>query len=324
MADATAQLWARLRRPFDVIEIVDALLGLSPNTAHQLMGTIMATCDEVEVLLERMPHTLRSLANSTTDHPEECRGSIRGPVLWAETTAARASAAGAQDVFVCATPQRAYDIEENRVLVAALLAVRDAGRRVDTIDAQAYDDDTLRRARMNGNRAHRYLEHRTLSQVTKGRPSSRAIKRVRAGGGRRATYLPALAVIDRLADPLAAEDVRPFCDRRTRAQHALIVSIVEGIEERGAVVPPFRAFDGTLFAGPIRYQHPRRLGDTSRLHGVLLNDVLVDVPERIRDRNRARAESSLHERSGSRQTVVVMGPEDVERAIDLALASGDR
>ena len=26
MADATAQLWARLRRPFDVIEIVDALL----------------------------------------------------------------------------------------------------------------------------------------------------------------------------------------------------------------------------------------------------------------------------------------------------------
>jgi hypothetical protein len=321
VADATAQIWARLRRPFDVVEIVDALLGLSPNTARQLAGTMVATGPEAELLLDRMPHTLRSLANSVTDAAEECRGEIRGPVLWAETMAARASAAGAQDVFVCATPQRAYDIEENRVLVAALVAVRDAGRRVDSIDARSYDDDTLRRARQNGNRAHRYLEHRTLSQVTQGRPDSRAIKRVRSGGQRRATYHPALAVIDRLSEPLAAEDVRPFCDRRTRAQHALIMSIVDGLERKGAALPPFRAFDGVLFAGPLRYQHPRRLGDTSRLHGVLLDDVLVDVPERIRDRNRARAEAALHERSGGRQTVVVLGPEDVDRAIDLALAS---
>jgi hypothetical protein len=324
VADATAQIWARLRRPFDVVEIVDAMLGLSPNTARQLAGTMVATGPEAEDLLDRMPHTLRSLANSVTDAAEECRGEIRGPVLWAETMAARASAAGAQDVFVCATPQRAYDIEENRVLVAALLAVRDAGRRVDSIDANSYDDETLRRARVNGNRAHRYLEHRTLSQVTQSRPDARAIKRVRSGGNRRATYHPALRVIDRLNEPLAAEDVRPFCDRRTRAQHALIMSLVEGLERKGAVLPPFRAFDGVLFTGPLRYQHPRRLGDTTRLHGVLLDDVLVDVPERIRDRNRARAEAALHERAGGRETVVVLGPEDVDRAIDLALASPSR
>lgn len=320
MADATAQIWARLRRPFDVVEIVDALLGLSPNTARQLAGTVLATGPEAELLLERMPHTLRSLANSVTDAAEECRGQIRGPVLWSATTGARAASGGAEDVFVCATPQRAYDIEENRVLVAALVAVREAGRRVDSIDAHSYDDDTLRRARTNGNRAHRYLDHRTLSQVTQGRPDARALKRVRSGGNRRATYHPALALIDRLAEPLSAEDVRPFCDRRTRAQHALIMSLVDGLEHRGAVLPPFRAFDGVLFSGPISYQHPRRLGETTRLHGVLLDDVLVDVPERIRDRNRARAESALHERSGGRHTVVVLGPDDVERAIDLAMA----
>jgi hypothetical protein len=321
VADATAQIWARLRRPFDVIEIVDALLGLSPKTAGQLASTVTATCPEAEDLLDRMPHILRSLANSVTDSAEECRGQIRGPVLWSETTAARASSGGAQDVFVCATPQRAYDIDENRVLVAALCAIRDAGRGVDSIDAHSYDDDTLRRARQNGNRAIRYLDHRTLSQVSQGRPNARALKRVRSGGGRRATYIPALAMVDRMGEPLGAEDVRPFCDRRTRAQHALIMSLADGLEQRGATLPPFRAFDGVLFSGPIRYQHPRRLGETTRLHGVLLDDVLVDVPERIRDRNRARAEAALHERSGGRRTVVVLGPDDVDRAIDLALSS---
>jgi hypothetical protein len=318
MADATAEIWKRLRRPFDVVEIVDAMLGLSPNTARQLAGTMMATSPEAEVLLDRMPHTLRSLANSTTDAPEECRGEVRGPVLWAETTAARASAAGAQDVFVCATPQRAYDIEENRVLVAALVAVRDAGRGVDSVSASAYDDDTLRQARQNGNRATRYLEHRTLSAVKRDRPNARAIKRVRTGA-RTGTYKPALAMLDRLAEPLSAADVRPFCDRRTRAQHALIISIVEALEDRGAVVPAFRAFEGVLFAGPLRYQHPRVLGDTSRLHGLLLGEVLVDVPERVRDRNRARAEAALNARSGGRETVAVLGPADVEQAIALAL-----
>lgn len=319
MADATTQLWARLRRPFDVVEIVDALLGLSPNMARQLAGTMMATSAEAEALLERMPHVLRSLANSVSDSPEECRGEIRGPVLWAETTAARASSAGAQDVFVCATPQRAYDIEENRVLVAALVAIRDAGRGVDSVSAQAYDDETLRRARHNGIRAMRYLEHRTLSNVKRDKPDKRGVRRVRTGN-RKQTYGPALDLLDRLADPLSAEDVRPFCDRRTRAQHALIMALVEGLEDRGAVVPPFRAFEGVLFAGPIRYHHPRQLGDTSSLHGVLVDDVLVDVPERIRDRNRARAEAGLYARSGGRQTVAVLGPEDVDRAIELALS----
>jgi hypothetical protein len=319
VADATSQLWGRLRRPFDVVEIVDALLGLSPNMARQLVSTVVATCDEAEDLLDRMPHTLRSLANSTQDAPEECRGEVRGPVLWAETTAARASSAGAQDVFVCATPQRAYDIEENRVLAYALLQVRDAGRGVDSVSAQAYDDDTLRRARVNGQRASRYLEHRTLSNVKRDKPDKRAVKRVRTGA-RTTTYRPALAMLDRVAEPLTAEDVRPFCDRRTRAQHALIMSMVDLLEDRGAIVPPFRAFEGVLFAGPIRYQHPRVLGDTSRLHGVLIDDVLVDVPERIRDRNRARAERALHDRSGGRETVAVLGPDDVTRAVDMAMA----
>ena len=316
--DATTALWGRLRRPFDVVAMVDAVLGLSPNVVRQLAGTMLATSGEAETLLTMMPHTLRSLAMSTTSSPEQCRGELRGPVLWSETMSARSSSAGSQDVYVCSSPQRAYDIPENQVLAAALVSIRDAGRGVDSMSAQSYDDDTLRRARHNGMRAIRFLEHRAMSAVTRERPSPRALKRTRSGS-RRQTYEPALRMLDRAADPLTADDILPFCDRRTRAQHALIMSLVDRLEARGVELPQFRAFEGILYSGPIRYNHPRRLGDRSRPHGVMLGGVLVDVPERVREDNRERAEYALRERSGGLPTVVVLEPADVDRAIQAAV-----
>jgi len=317
MADATRALWARLQRPFDVVEMVDAVLGLSPNVVRQLAGTMLATSDEAEGLLEAMPWVIRSMTISTSSNPEECRGELRGPVLWAETTSRRASSSGAQDVFICATPQRAYDILENRVLAAALVVVRDAGRGVDSMSAQAYDDDTLRRARFNGLRAIRFLEHRTLSAVTREKPTPRAIKRTRTAS-RRKTYEPALTMLDKATDPLSADDVLPFCDRRTRAQHELLVAVVERLEARGLTLAPFRAFEGMLHSGPIRYHHPRRLGDRSRPHGVMVGGVLVDVPERVTDSNRERAEYALQARSGGLPTVAALDESDVDRAVELA------
>jgi hypothetical protein len=88
-------------------------------------------------------------------------------------------------------------------------------------------------------------------------------------------------------------------------------------------VEPFRAIAGTLQSGMLRYHHPRRRGDRSRPSGILVGRVLVDVPERVRDRNRERAEHALQARSGGRPVVVVMDPADVERAIDLALGAPD-
>ena len=147
---ATHELWDLLRRPFNVVEAVDSVLGLSPNVVKQLSGAMLATCVEAEALLTATPHTIRSLSISMSNQPEECRGELRGPVLWSETFSCRSSSPGRNDVYVCAAPSRAYDIPENRVLVAALLSVRDAGRSVDTISARSYDDDTLRKARYNG------------------------------------------------------------------------------------------------------------------------------------------------------------------------------
>jgi len=316
---ATHELWKLLRRPFNVVEAVDAVLGLSPNVVKQLTGAMLATCTEAEALLAATPQTIRSLSISMSNQPEECRGELRGPVLWSETFSCRSSSPGRNDVYVCAAPSRAYDIPENRVLVAALLAVRDAGRSVDTISARSYDDDTLRKARYNGLRASRLLEHRALSSVARHRPSPREIRRARTGN-RRSTYTPALTMLARADDPLQAEDILPFCDRRTRAQHAVLVSMVRALRRRGLTVDPFRAVAGTLQSGLLAYHHPRRRGDRSRPSGILVGGVLVDVPERVRDRNRERSEHALQARAGGRPAIVVMELSDVERAIDLALA----
>jgi hypothetical protein len=318
----THDLWALLRRPFNVVEAVDAVLGLSPNVVRQLTGAMLATCVEAEELLASTPQTIRSLSIAMDNQPEECRGGLRGPVLWSETLSARSSSPGRHDVYVCSSPGRAYDIPENRVLVAALVSVRDAGRSVDTISARSYDDGTLRQARYNGLRAIRYLEHRALSGVARHRPSPREIRRARSGN-RRHTYTPALAMLARAADPLTADDILPFCDRRTRAQHTVLVAMVRILQQRGFTVDPFRAVAGTLHSGPLRYHHPRRRGDRSRPSGILAGRVLVDVPERVRDRNRERAEHTLRARAGGRPVVVVMEPGDIERALDMALGSGD-
>lgn len=315
MSSATHTVWARLRRPFDVVEAVDAVLGLSPNVARQLAGAMLATSPEAEGLLAGMPHTLRSLSISTAERLEECRGGLRGPVAWSETMSRRASTAGAQDVYMCSSPHRAYDVAENRVLVAALAAVSDAGRSVESMSAQTYDDATMRLARSNGIRALRYLEHRTLSGVTRERPNPRALRRAQ-GSNRKKTYAPAISMLDRVGEPLTADDILPFCDRRTRVQHELLAAVLGGLRERGVVLSDLRPIEGSLEAGPLRYSHPRRRGDRIHPHGLQLGDLLLDVPERLRDRNRERNQHALEARAGSLQAHLVLDQADLDTVLD--------
>lgn len=315
----TEAVWARLHRPFDPVEVADALLGLSMAITRQLAGAVLATSEEADDLLDSMPHVVRALAVSTTSSPERHHGEVRGPVLWSETMSARASSAGDTGLFVCASPSKAYDTEENRVLVAALDAIRRGAHLIDGLSQASHDDPVLRRARLNGARAVRFLEHRTLASVERCRPDGRAVRRARAGS-RRQTYRPAVAMLDRAAEPLTVEHIAAHTDRRTAAQHDLLAATVEGFEARGAPVPPFRVDEGALRAGPIRYIHPRRGGDAADdVHGILVGDVLLDVPDRADERNPFRAQSALAARSGGRRSFAVMADSDVERAVDLAV-----
>ncbi len=323
--DATEELWRRLARPFDTATTVDALLGLSPDVVEQLVGVLVATCDEAELLLDEMPKTLRRLKTSVGANNERCLSELRGPIQWSETFAAQASSLGNRDVYVCASTRRAYDIEENQVLVGALRAVACAGTGVDSVGEDSYEDEGLRRARHNAKLARRYLDHRMLEAVrVDGRPSARAIKRTRSGKTR-ASYRPALAMLERVTEPLSLDDLSPYCDRRTRVQHGVLLGVVEELESRGMRVPSLRAEAGSLFAGPVEYIHPRRRGDRTRLHGILIGNVLVDVPERLKERDPRAVAAELRARAHGRQIVPVVAADDIEHAVDVAVraARGD-
>lgn len=313
------RIWERLNRPFDTPETVEAILGLSPNVVRQYMGTLTATSDEARTLIGGMPLTIRSLATSMETQALRCRGELRGPVLWSETMSARSASNGDEDLFVCAAPNRAYDITENRVLVAALTVVRTAALEAQTVGRHAYDDPTLREARAIGDRARSYIQHPSLRSVTVERPNGRAIKRTRAGKSGK-TYAPALAMLERGAEPLDPSALLPFADQRTRAQHGVLMALVDKLEEGGSRLPDFRAENGILYAGPLQYHHPRKRATRTRLSGVVLGTLLIDVPDRLRETNRARAEEELKERANGRTTFAVMGRGDIERAFARAVS----
>ncbi len=319
--EPTAELWRRLARPFDLGRTVDALLGLSPDVVEQLAGVLLATCDEAEWLIGGMPKTLRNLKTAIGSNTERCYGALRGPVQWSETFAAQSSSYGNRDVYVCSSPRRAYDIDENRVLVGALRAVAEAGSHIEKVDEESYEDDGLRRARHNARIARRYLDHRSLDGIQlDGTPSRRALKRTR-GGKHAGSYKAALAMLERVSEPLSLEELAPYCDRRTRVQHGVLLGIIDELEARGLRVPSLRAESGSLFAGPVEYIHPRRRGDRSRVHGILIGNVLVDVPERLKLRDKAQAVAELESRAQGRRVAVVTEVDDVVAVVDLAIVA---
>jgi hypothetical protein len=313
--DPVDDLWARLRRPFDPVTVTAAITGLSVSVATAVVGAAVADSAEAERLLDELPRTMRSLAMSMTSHHERCRGELRGPVLWSETMSARASTFGDEQVFVCALPSRAYDVDENRVLVTALLAVSDAAHlAVEHAASDEHGSDALRRIRRNGSDARRFAEHPTLLGVARGVPGGRALKRTRAGKKAR-LYEPALRLLTRAANPVAADDLRAWCDRRTRAQLRMLTGVLAGLEHAGTVLPPVRAVAGHLEVGGLSYHHGHLLGDRRSLSGVVAGPLLIDVPDVLGDTDRARAGEWLAERAGGRRAVLVADDDDLDRAV---------
>ncbi len=316
--DPFDDLWQRLARPMEVSSTVSALVGLPLKEVQQLAGIKIAASPEADQLLDSFPRTIRSLATSMQQQAERCIGSLRGPVLWSETISARAASFGNPDVFVCQTPSRAYDIDENRVLVWALLQVAEAAERAIEGTSSRQDDRIMKAVRRNGSDAARFAEHPSLSAVARQRPKLRALKRTRAGRKRDA-YMPALNALDRAAEPLTAEDVRLLCDERTRVQHEVLMKLCHRLERHGNRLPEFRVERGALYSGPVQYYHSRRLGDRKRMSGIVVGNLLVDVPDRIHDPSRRRAEAALSARAGGRRVEVVMDDDDIDRAVEHAI-----
>jgi hypothetical protein len=312
-----ALLLDRLARPYDPERVTSALLGLPNRVSRQLVGTVLATSDEAEDLLDAMPTIVRSMAIATTDRPERCMGELRGPVLWAETMSARSASAGDPGLFVCATTTKAYDTDENRVLKAALHAVHRAAHQADHgVDNKA--NEVLRRARHNGQSAARLLEHQTLAQVPVVRPTGRALRRTRAGS-RRHTYHPALALLRRAAEPMRVAHLNAFADERTRAQHDLFAATLQRWEEVTGTTVALRSDRGALTGGPLTYHHPARRDDHDHVDGITIGGILLDVPTPLHD-DPTRARALLALRAEGRRTVLAMSHTDVVLAVELARA----
>jgi hypothetical protein len=318
-------LWSRLARPFEMVPTVAAVIGLPRKAVSQLLGIAVATSPEADELLATFPRTVRSLATSVQAHAERCIGSLRGPVLWSETMSARSASFGDPDLFVCATPSRAYDIDENHVLVYALSELQAAGKLALESASKGSGELVLRRARRNAAEATRFLEHPSLRSVSHKKPRARALKRTRSGKHRK-WYVPALRMVERAATPLTVEEIRSWCDARTRAQHHVLMGVVNRLERSGAapLLGEFRVDQNSLAAGPVEYRHPRFLGDRSTPSGIVIGQLLIDVPERLHDPNRRRATDQLKARGGGLQTVLVMDERDIDRAVELAIDLGQQ
>jgi hypothetical protein len=311
-ASATADLWRRLHPATDPAEALAALLGLPVPEARTRLDTLLATSPEAEALLGGMDRTIRSLAVSTIARPDQCRGELRGPVLWSETAAARAASGGADDVFVCVLPERAYDTPENRVLVQALLTIARAGRATGEGRADAADDDAAR-ARANRVRASRWLDHKALASVPARPPDGRSFRRARSGRSAR-TYAPALALLSLASSPLGPDALEAWADERLLDQHDLVAAVLERVERRGVPCGVASALDGAYSCGPVVYR--ARFGDQDR--GVLVGDVLLDVLFDESEAVTADAAARLARRARGRLSRLVTDPEDVEAALDLA------
>jgi hypothetical protein len=276
-SEATIELWNRLERPFDPIDAVEALTGLHRTAARRFVGARLATCREADHLLDSMHEIVRSLAVATASNPTRTEGEVRGPVLWSETIAARAASPGAGNVFICASPVKAYDTDENQVLVHALAAIRDAAHAADPTGHSQGDDEVIRRARHNGTRAIRALDHRTLASVLHRRPSARAVQKARAGLRAR-NYRAAVDVIDRGVDPVDASAVIEQCDELTLRQHGLFLALADRLGE-----PTVRVVGPTLQAGPLRWV-PAHRAERCAPHRIQLGDLVLDAADLDVDR----------------------------------------
>jgi hypothetical protein len=307
---ATEELWVRIKRPFDPAGALHALTGVHPNAARQLVALRLAGSPEADTLLDNMHEIVRSMAISTTTHPVRTLGDVRGPILWSATIAARTASPGASGVLICSSPTKAYDTPENRVLSHALARVYNAAHAIERHPGEAVAGALSRRARHNGTRAARALEHRTLAGLDRKRPTGRELRAARSGSrGRHYRY--AVALLDRAADPVPHPVIVAITPGRTARQHGVLLALLERL---GPDVGTLQVEDGGLLCGPIRYRQRSRV-DPDAVHGILLDGLLLDVPESGADPT--QAELDLVARAQGYPALVVRNPADVDRALRL-------
>jgi hypothetical protein len=141
--------------------------------------------------------------------------------------------------------------------------------------------DVVARARHNGHRALRALDHPALAGVTR-RLDRRSTGRARARGRRR-TYRPALALLDRARRPLRGTHLAQLASEADGRAIVLLAATLHAAADAGHPLPPLRAHHGSLVADPVRWRHPDRAedGEDGERSGLWIGDTQVTAVDDI-------------------------------------------
>ena len=260
LASPSARLWLELPSTTNQMAALTALCGFPERWVDSIALLFVAQSDQATEFVATVPGMLRHLSHQTVTRSELCIGHIRGPVLWSETVTAWASALGADDVFVCGSPRRDFDMAENRLLVWLLRRLSLASNRTSTDAAAWFGPAAIERIRSTGAAARSLLAHRGLAGIDGRQITAREVRR--ASNSRNASdYEIATDLYHRLLRPFTAENVVAAADRATREEHRLIELVLNALRSEAHLMPPLTIRNGELHAGPLTYRSATRNND---------------------------------------------------------------
>jgi hypothetical protein len=211
-------LSAASRTDDDVVLDAAALLQMPASEVRSLAQIQFIMSEPVASLLAGMPMLSRRLTTTTREEVEVTAERVRGPIRWSQTLATR-GVTGMPQIFVTAPSRRAFGTPENEVLVFALHAIANFGRRTGWHRSTSPGAGDAVRRRVAA--ATRWVHIRSLADISARVPSPTTISRVRSGRNRR-DYRAALDVFALYTRYVARLD-RPAI-REAVERHALVTS----------------------------------------------------------------------------------------------------
>ena len=312
-------IWQLLDHPFRPVDAARAMFGLSPAAARHVVARDLLSSDETRRLLDASPDLIRYMSNRLAYRETRAVGAVLGPIQWHSTIMARAAAGFPDDLFICETPYRNFDMAENRLFKYSLKHLVDSGRYMTEYARGSFDDERNSRARDRARHAKSFLELRPFDDV-KPLHDPATIRKVKRSKNS-SLYQPVLEFLPRSVRPLSSWTLTHLGDRRTSLQHKMILAILATLRREGIEVRPFEARQGVLAAGPMEYRHPGARG-LPGAHGIRVGSILLDVPDIADDHSGAIRR--LGQRSGSLTPHIVQSIDDVSSlAGEIVAAAAD-
>jgi hypothetical protein len=253
-----------------------AILQMPAAEVRTLAQAQFILGEDVRALLDGMGGLMRRLATTTVDEEECSAEHVRGPIQWGPTLMEQ-SKTGLRHRYVTAPAKRAFDTPENRILVAALVAIVDVGERTGW--HRLGERHLAGEVRARVDEARHWRSRRALSSILVTNPTPRALSRLASGRTRR-RYRPAVEVVrthQRLVRRLDRDAIRTAVER-----HALVTSSDDVLLELLCAFAIARALtdSGWVVSHPGLVRHGRCFLTASRGH-VRLELHYQGVPARL-------------------------------------------